>query len=289
MTSGSIGPGIETAWNRTPAMERETPLQPSQRDRYSRQLLLDSISEAAQQALLSSRVLVAGAGGLGSPVIQYLAAAGVGTIGIADGGTVKRSNLQRQVIYGVEDVGEPKAERAARFVRALNPDVSVETHQGLIEPDDAEALVSDYEIVVDGLDNFPTRFLLNDAARIAEVPFVHGAIYGFEGQASTFRPGGPCYRCLLPEAPKPGTVPSDEPMAVFPTVPGTIGTLQATETIKLLLGIGTTLDGRILRYDATDVTFVSTPLERTPDCSVCGPDGIETTDGIDYTGACRIE
>ena len=263
-------------------------LDESQRDRYSRQLMLGQVGEAGQRTLLESHVLVVGAGGIGSAAIQYLAAAGVGTIGVADGGTVSRSNLQRQVVHREADVGQPKVESAARFVDARNPDVTVRTHHGRIEPDDAEEVVDGYDAVVDGLDNFPSRFLLNDVARLAGVPFVHGAVYALEGQATTFQPGGPCYRCLLPEAPEEGSVPSDEPMAIFPTLPGTIGCLQATETLKYLLEIGELLDGRLVRYDATDVTFLETPLERDPDCPICGVDGIDAIEEVVYTDRCRI-
>lgn len=260
-----------------------------QREQYSRQLMSDAVGEREQRRLLSSRVLVVGAGGLGSAVIPYLTAAGVGTLGIADGGTVKRSNLQRQILHGVEDIGEPKVDSAARFVRERNPDVTVETHPTRVEPSDAESLIEEYDVVVDGVDGFRARFLLNDVARIAAVPFVHGAVYGFEGQTMAFVPGGPCYRCLLPAVPDSETIPSDEPMEVFPTLPGTIGCLQATETLKYLFDVGELLDDRLVRYDATDVTFVSTPLERAPDCPVCGPDGIDSIDGVDYGGDCRIE
>ena len=270
------------------ALDEHDALDDSQTDRYSRQLMLDQIGEAGQLGLLEARVLVVGAGGLGSAAIQYLAAAGVGTIGVADGGTVSRSNLQRQVVHREADVGEPKVESAARFIEARNDEVAVRTHHGRIEPDDAEAIVDGYDVVVDGLDNFASRFLLNDVARLAGVPFVHGAVYALEGQATTFRPGGPCYRSLLPEAPEAGSVPSDEPMAIFPTLPGTIGCLQATETLKYLLGIGELLDGRLLRYDATDVTFVETPLERDPDCPVCVEDGIDSIEDVDYSDRCRI-
>ncbi|WP_255190660.1 HesA/MoeB/ThiF family protein [Natronobeatus ordinarius] len=264
-------------------------LDSTQCDRYSRSLLVKSFEEADQHRLLTSRVLVVGAGGLGSAIIQYLAAAGVGTIGIVDDGTVKPSNLQRQTIHGVDDVGEPKVDSAARFVGALNPDVTVETHSVRVEPDTAEALVEGSDVVVDGLDNFPARFLLNDVCRLEGVPFVHGAVYGLEGQTTVFRPGGPCYRCLLPEAPDPDVAPSGEPMGIFPTLPGTIGCLQATETLKLLLERDGILEDHLLRYDATDATVVRTPLERDPDCPVCGPDGIDSIEDVDYGGRCRIE
>ena len=265
------------------------PLDSAQRDRYSRQLLLDAIDEAAQRTLLSSRVIVVGAGGLGSAILQYLTAAGVGAIGIVDDGDVKRSNLQRQVVHTVADVGEPKVESAARFVEALNPDVTVEKYAKRADPETAASLVDGYDVVVDALDNFHGRFVVNDAARLAGLPFVHGAVYGYEGQTMVFLPGGPCYRCLLPEAPDEGAVPSNEPMAVFPTTPGTIGCLQATEVLKILLDVGDPLDNELLRYDGMDATFVRTPLEQRPDCPLCGADAIDSIDEVEYDDRCRIK
>ena len=264
-------------------------LDAAQLDRYSRQLMVESIGEADQRQLLSSRVLVVGAGGLGSAIVQYLTAAGVGTLGIVDDGAVKQSNLGRQTIHGIDDVGDPKVDSAARFVEALNPDVEVERHPVRVGPDVVESLVDGYDVIVDGLDNFPARFLLNDVARLEAVPFVHGAVYGLEGQTTVFRPGGPCYRCLLPEVPDPEVAPSGESMGVFPTLPGTIGCFQATETLKLLLERDGVLDDHLLRYDATDATVVRTPLERRPDCPVCGPDGIDSIEDVDYSDRCRIE
>ncbi|MFP8958028.1 HesA/MoeB/ThiF family protein [Natrialbaceae archaeon A-CW3] len=267
----------------------DAPLNSDQLDRYSRQLLLDSIDESAQRTLLSSRVLVVGAGGLGSAVLQYLTAAGVETIGIVDDGDVKRSNLQRQVVHTVDDVGEPKVDSAARFVEALNPDVTVEKHPEQANLETVESLVDGYDAVVDALDNFRGRFVVNDAVRLAGLPFVHGAVYGFEGQTTTFVPDGPCYRCLLPEAPDEEAVPSDEPMGIFPTSPGTIGCLQATETIKYLVDVGNLLSGELLRYDGWDATFIRTPLEQQPDCPVCGSNAIESIDEVEYDDRCRIE
>ena len=260
-----------------------------QRDRYSRQLMIDSITESDQRSLLSSAVLVAGAGGLGSSVIQYLAAAGVGTIGIVDDGRVKRSNLQRQVVHTLDDIGELKVDSAARFVDALNPDVTAETHATRITSDTVASLLEGYDVIVDGLDNFAARFLVNDAARLAAIPFVHGAVYELEGQLTVFRPDGPCYRCLVPAAPDEAVAPSGEPMGVFPPVPGTIGTLQATEALKCLLDLGEPLDDELLRYDAADATVVRTPLEPDPDGPLCGSDEIDDTDNIDYGDRFQIE
>ena len=264
-------------------------LDTQQRDRYARQLAIESFGEAAQRTLLSSRALVVGVGGLGSATVQYLAAAGVGTLRIADEGTVKRSNLQRQVVHGVADVGEPKVDSAARFVDALDPGIEVERRPVRVDADSVESLLDSVDVVVDGLDNFRGRFVVNDAARLAGVPFVHGAVYAFEGQYASFRPGGPCYRCLLPEAPDPDAVPSGEPIGVFSTLPGVIGCLQATEGLKLLADVGSPLDDRVVRYDATDATFVDVPLERDPDCPVCGSNPIESVADVDYDGSCRIE
>ena len=263
-------------------------LDAAQLDRYSRQLMVESIGEADQRQLLSSRVLVVGAGGLGSAIVQYLTAAGVGTLGIVDDGAVKQSNLGRQTIHGIDDVGDPKVDSAARFVEALNPDVEVERHPVRVGPDVVESLVDGYDVIVDGLDNFPARFLLNDVARLEGVPFVHGAVYELEGQTSVFRPGGSCYRCLLPEMPDSDVAPSGEPMGIFPTVPATIGCFQATETLKLLLELGDVLDEHLLRYDAMDTSFTRTPLDQRPDCPCCGGDEIDSFADIEYDARWRI-
>ncbi|MWV66041.1 molybdopterin-synthase adenylyltransferase MoeB [Halorubrum sp. JWXQ-INN 858] len=264
-------------------------LDATQLDRYSRHIIMDEVGPAGQQRLLEGRALVLGAGGLGSPVVQYLAAAGVGTLGIVDDDVVERSNLQRQIVHGDADVGEPKVESARRYVEQLNPDVDVETHETRLDVDNARELIGDYDLVVDCADNFRTRYVVNDTARIEGVPVVHGAIYKFEGQATTLVPGGPCYRCLFPEAPEPGTVPDCATTGVLGVLPGTVGCIQATEAAKLLLDVGETLDGRLLFYDAMGMTFETVDYERKPDCPVCGADGIDTLDGIDYTGGCRID
>jgi adenylyltransferase/sulfurtransferase len=264
-------------------------LDATQLDRYSRHIIMDEVGPEGQRALLDSRVLVVGAGGLGSPVIQYLAAAGVGTLGVADADDVERSNLQRQVIHADADVGTPKVDSAAAFVKRLNPDVTVEAHHTRVDPENAEALVADYDLVVDASDNFPTRYLLNDTTRIAEKPLVHGAIYKFEGQATTLVPGGPCYRCLFPEAPEPGTVPDCATTGVLGVLPGTLGCVQATEAVKLVLDAGDPLAGRLLFYDAMDMTFETVPYRQNPDCPVCGEDGVDSIDGISYTDSCAID
>lgn len=256
--------------------------------RYSRQLLCDDFNEGDQRRLLDSRVVILGAGGLGSPIIQYLAGVGVGTIRIVDAGEVKLSNLHRQVIYAVDDIGEPKVESAARFVERLNPDVTVEPHRARFTRENADSIVANADVVLDGLDNFRGRFLANDITRIEDTPFVHGGIYGWEGQAAVFVPGGPCYRCLVPEVPEDAGVRDDEPMAVIPPVPGVIGAVQAAEAIKILLRRERLLDDRVLRFDATDASFLETPLQRSEHCGLCGPDGIDSIEDIDYDGRCRI-
>lgn len=221
-------------------------------------------------------------------MIQYLAGVGVGTLRIVDAGEVKPSNLHRQVIHAVDDIGKPKVESAARFVAGLNPDVTVEPHQVRLAPDIAASIVTDADVLLDGLDNFRGRFLANDIARITGTPFVHGGIYAWEGQAAVFVPGGPCYRCLVPEMPEDAGIRDDEPMAVIPPVPGVIGAVQAAEALKILLGQGRLLDDRVLRIDATDMTCLETPLQRSESCRLCSPDGIDSIEGIDYDGRCRI-
>lgn len=257
-------------------------------DRYSRHIITDEIGPEGQAALLDSRVLVVGAGGLGAPVIQYLAAAGVGTLGIVDDDVVERSNLQRQVIHADADVGRPKVDSAADFVAALNPDVTLEPHERRMTSDNAAELIADYDLVVDGSDNFPTRYLLNDGCRFAGVPLINGAIYRFEGQVTTLVPDGPCYRCLFPEAPAPGTVPDCATTGVLGVLPGTVGCLQATEAVKLLADIGEPLVGTLLSYDAMALSTERVPYQRSSDCPVCGDDGITSIAAIDYEGDCGI-
>jgi adenylyltransferase/sulfurtransferase len=265
-------------------------LSPDQLDRYSRHIIMDDVGPEGQARLLDARVLCVGAGGLGSPVIEYLAAAGIGTIGIADDDVVERSNLQRQVIHGDDDVGRPKVESAAEFVRRLNPDVTVEPHETRVIADNVEGLIDEYDVVVDGSDNFATRYLVNDACTLAGVPFSHGAVLRFEGQVTTFEanPGGPCYRCLFPEAPEPGTVPDCATAGVLGVLPGVVGTIQATETVKLALDYGKTLDGRFVFYDAGDMTFEEIPVESRPDCPVCGEGGIGSVHDVEYEESCAI-
>jgi adenylyltransferase/sulfurtransferase len=266
-------------------------LSPTQLDRYSRHIIMDEVGPEGQGRLLDGSVLVVGAGGLGSPVLQYLAAAGVGRLGVADDDEVERSNLQRQVIHGDDDVGRPKVDSAREFVESRNPDVEVEAYEERVDSSNVEGFVEEYDVVVDCSDNFATRYLVNDACTLAGVPFSHGAILRFEGQITTFEAneGGPCYRCLFPTAPEPGTVPDCATAGVLGVLPGTVGTIQATEAVKLLLGYGETLDGRFLIYDASDLTFEEIPVEPRPGCPVCGSGGIESVHEVDYEFDCAIE
>lgn len=266
-------------------------LDPTQLDRYSRHVIMDGVGPAGQAALLDASVLVVGAGGLGSPAIEYLAAAGVGEVGIADDDVVERSNLQRQVVHGDGDVGKQKVESAAEFVTDLNPDVEVRTHDCRIGTKNVEDLIAEYDAVLDGSDNFRTRYLLNDACALSDVPLAHGAVYQFEGQATTFpqEPDAPCYRCLFPEAPPAGTIPDCATAGVLGVLPGTIGTLQATEVLKLLLGAGDPLAGRLLVYDALGMTFETVAYRPNPDCPVCGDEpAIESVRDVEYTEGCAM-
>jgi adenylyltransferase/sulfurtransferase len=261
-------------------------LDATQLDRYARHVIMDEVGPAGQAALLDGRVLVVGAGGLGSPAIQYLAAAGVGRLGIVDDDVVERSNLQRQVIHADADVGVPKVDSARAYVERLNPDVTVETHEDRMEPAGVD-VVDGYDLVVDASDNFPTRYLLNDYTQLTDTPLVHGAIYKFEGQATTILPDGPCYRCLFPEAPAPGEVPDCATTGVLGVLPGTLGCVQATEAVKLLLGFGDPLAGRLLFYDASDLTFETVTYRENPDCPVCSG-ALTSVADVEYVGGCTV-
>jgi sulfur-carrier protein adenylyltransferase/sulfurtransferase len=277
----------------------ETPpqLTEAQRDRYSRHILLPEVGEVGQTKLLQSKVLLLGAGGLGSPAALYLAAAGVGTLGIADADTVDASNLQRQILHATSRVGAPKVESAAKTLRDLNPDVKVVGHQERVTSENVERLFRDYDVIVDGTDNFPTRYLVNDASVFLGKPVVHGSIFRFDGQCTTFVPAsaaaklgvdaGPCYRCLYPEPPPPHLAPSCQEAGVLGILCGIIGTLQATEAIKLLLGKGELLVGRLLTYDSLKMKFRELRLRRDAACPVCGPSPSITT-YIDYEGFCTL-
>jgi len=264
-------------------------LDADQLDRYSRHIIMDDVGPDGQAALLDARVLVVGAGGLGAPVLQYLAAAGVGHLTVVDDDRVELSNLQRQIIHGTDDIGRKKVDSAAAFIEALNPDITVETHDTRLTVENVVELVSAHDVVVDASDNFPTRFLLNDACVFADVPLSHGAVYRFEGQVTTFTGGQPCYRCLFPEAPPEGAVPDCATAGVLGVLPGTIGAIQATEVIKLLLDEGETLDGRLLVYDAHSLETHTVPISPSPECPVCSENAHITSvaDG-DYTGRCVV-
>jgi molybdopterin/thiamine biosynthesis adenylyltransferase/rhodanese-related sulfurtransferase len=275
----------------------ETPpnLTQAQRERYSRHLLLPEVGEAGQAMLLKSRVLLLGAGGLGSPASLYLAAAGVGTLGIVDADTVDTSNLQRQILHTTSRVGMPKVVSAAKTLKDLNPDVHVIEYPERLTSKNADRLFGDYDVVVDGTDNFPTRYLVNDASVFLGKPVVHGSIFRFDGQVTTFVPekaaakmgiaAGPCYRCLYPEPPPPHLAPSCQEAGVLGILCGIVGTLQATEAIKLLLKKGNSLVGRLITYDSLNMKFRELRLRRDPSCPACGVHPT-LTGYIDYEGFC---
>ena len=265
------------------------PLRPDQFDRYRRHLSLPEMGVEGQARLLESSVLLIGAGGLGCPLALYLAAAGVGRIGLVDDDVVDASNLQRQVLYRTSDVGRAKVEAAAERIEALNPDVRVDTYPLRLDSSNALEIFADYDVIVDGTDNFPTRYLSNDACVLLGKPNVYGSIYRFEGQASVFDArSGPCYRCLYPEPPPPGSVPSCEEGGVLGVLPGMIAIIQATETVKLLTGVGTPLVGRLLAYDALAMEWNEFRLRKDAECPVCGPEPT-VTELIDYQGFCGFE
>ena len=239
--------------------------------RYARQVLLPEFGREGQQRLLDARVLIIGLGGLGSPAAMYLAAAGVGTLGLVDFDVVDETNLHRQIIHGTPDVGRSKMTSAVETLSAINPDLRLEQHEEPFSVANARALVDAYDMVVDGTDNFPTRYLVNDACVMSGTPNVYGSIFRFEGQAAVFAAaGGPCYRCLHPEPPPAGLIPNCAEAGVLGVLPGIIGTIQATEAIKLITGIGEPLVGRLLLYDASRMTFRDITLSRDPECPVCG-------------------
>lgn len=256
--------------------------------RYSRHLVLPEVGAEGQRRLKAARVLCVGAGGLGSPLALYLAAAGVGTLGLVDFDVVDASNLQRQIIHSTADIGRRKLNSAAEKLQALNPDLNVVKHDTKLSSANALDILRDYDIVADGTDNFPTRYLVNDACVLLGKPNVYGSIFRFEGQASVFAArDGPCYRCLYPEPPPPGLVPSCAEGGVLGVLPGLVGVIQATETIKLILGKGTTLAGRLLLVDALNMRFREVRLRRNPDCQICGAHPT-LTQLIDYQQFCGI-
>jgi molybdopterin/thiamine biosynthesis adenylyltransferase/rhodanese-related sulfurtransferase len=265
-------------------------LNPEQQIRYSRHTMLPEVGEEGQIRLLKSRVLLLGAGGLGAPSSVYLAAAGVGTIGLVDDDVVDLSNLQRQIIHAQDRIGMPKVESAQKMLGGLNPDVKVVPHKLRLVSDNILSLIADYDLIVDGADNFPTRYLLNDAALKLGKPVVHASIYRFEGQITAFiADKGPCYRCLYPSPPPPDMAPSCQEAGVLGVLPGVIGSLQANEAIKILLGVGQTLAGRLLIYDALRTKFRELKLRRDPACPTCG-EGVRREDIqlIDYEQFCAV-
>jgi sulfur-carrier protein adenylyltransferase/sulfurtransferase len=278
-----------TDWKRN-GLPFEIPqaLEEPQRRRYSRHLLIPEVGEEGQQKLLDSKILLIGAGGLGSPAALYLAAAGVGTLGIVDDDVVDETNLQRQVIHSTDRLGESKAESAKQTIEALNPDVTVELFRERLTSENADRILgAGWDVILDGADNFPTRYLLNDASVWHGVPVVHGSIFRFEGQATVFKPHeGPCYRCLFPQPPPPELAPSCAEGGVLGVLPGIVGSLQANEAIKLALGIGEPLVGRLLLFDALSTTFTEIALRRDPECPVCG-ETPTITEYVDYVEFCQ--
>jgi molybdopterin/thiamine biosynthesis adenylyltransferase/rhodanese-related sulfurtransferase len=262
-------------------------LAPEQRSRYSRHLLIPEVGEAGQLKLLESRVLLLGAGGLGSPAALYLAAAGVGTLGIIDPDTVDASNLQRQVLHSTATLGEPKVLSAKKTLEGINPDVTVVPFQERLDSDNIERVLGEgWDVIIDGADNFPTRYLVNDASVWHGIPVVHGSIYRFHGQVTVFKPyEGPCYRCLFPQPPPPELAPSCAEGGVLGVLPGIVGSLQANEALKLLLGIGDPLIGRSLLFEALEGSFTEIKLRRDPECPVCG-EHPTITEYIDYVEFC---
>ncbi|MHB8220252.1 MAG: molybdopterin-synthase adenylyltransferase MoeB [Acidimicrobiales bacterium] len=251
-------------------------LSADQRNRYQRHLLMPTVGEAGQLKLLDSKVLLLGAGGLGSPAALYLAAAGVGTLGIVDMDVVDESNLQRQILHNMDRIGERKVDSAKKTITLLNPDVNVVGYDVRLGADNVLDIIDGYDLIVDGTDNFPTRYLLNDASLVKRIPVVHGSIFQFDGQVTVFDPyNGPCYRCLIPVPPPADQAPSCAEAGVLGVLPGIVGSIQAVEAIKMLLGLGEPLVGRLLAYDALDESFRTFKVRRDPECPACGPDAGE--------------
>jgi molybdopterin/thiamine biosynthesis adenylyltransferase/rhodanese-related sulfurtransferase len=262
-------------------------LSPERRTRYSRHIAIPEVGEEGQLKLLDSRILLLGAGGLGSPAALYLAAAGVGHLGIIDADIVDESNLQRQIAHTLNTLGSPKVDSAKRAIEALNPDVEVTTYRERLSSENIDRILDDgWQIIVDGTDNFPTRYLVNDASVWRDLPVVHGSIYQFEGQVTVFKPGdGPCYRCLYPQPPPAELAPSCAEGGVIGVLPGIVGTLQTNEAIKLALGIGDPLIGRLLNFDALAGDFYEVRIKRNPACPVCGEEPT-ITEYVDYVEFC---
>ena len=257
-------------------------------ERYSRHIILDEVGGKGQQKIKNSSVLVVGAGGLGSPAAYYLAAAGVGTLGIVDSDVVDRSNLQRQILHNTQDIDRPKVESAAEKLEALNPNVEIITYNKFLNKDNVKDIIKDYDVIVDGVDNFPARYLLNDACVMEGINLVEAGILRFRGQVMTIKPGeGPCYRCVFTNPPDEDAVPSCREAGVLGAIAGTIGTLQATEALKIITGVGENLIGRLLLYNAGDTSFREVDINRKKDCPVCGEDP-EITELLEYEISCEI-
>ena len=283
----SLAGGLAAWMQAGKPVEAPDDLDEAQRERYSRHVLIPEVGLAGQRRLLDARVLVVGAGGLGSPALLYLAAAGIGRLGFVDDDVVDASNLQRQVLHSTDALGEPKIESAEKRIRGLNPDVEPVGYRERLTPETVDRILGDgWDVVVDGADNVPTRYLLNDASVWHGVPVVHGSIFRFEGQVTVFAPGsGPCYRCLFPQPPPPELAPSCAEGGVLGVLPGVVGSLQGTEALKLVLGIGEPLIGRLLLFDALAASFTEVAVRRDPACPVCGEDPT-ITEYVDYVEFC---
>ena len=262
-------------------------LTPDQVNRYSRHIIMGDVGSKGQRALMGSKALIIGAGGLGSPSAIYLSLAGVGTVGIVDFDVVELSNLQRQVLHHTADVGRPKVQSAVDNIKAYNPDVNVVVHETRLESDNAMEIISQYDLVINGADNFATRYLVNDACYLLNKPLVDGSILIFDGQATVFLPGEGCYRCLFPSPPPPGMVPNCAEAGVLGALTGLVGSIQATEALKYFLGIGESLSSRLLLIDALSMTFREVRLKKNPKCPLCG-DNPTVTELIDYEVFCGI-
>jgi molybdopterin/thiamine biosynthesis adenylyltransferase len=262
-------------------------LKPEQVKRYSRHIIMNDVGSSGQRKLMQSKALIIGAGGLGSPAAVYLALAGVGTIGLVDFDIVELSNLQRQILHHTPDVGRPKLESARDNLKAYNPDVNVVLHEARLESDNALDIIGQYDLVINGADNFATRYLVNDACYLLKKPLVDGSILIFDGQTTVFMPGEGCYRCLFPSPPPPGAVPNCAEAGVLGALTGLVGSIQATEALKIFLGIGQSLSSRLLLIDALSMTFREVKLKRNPECPLCG-DNPTVTELIDYEVFCGL-
>ncbi len=267
--------------------EQPLTLTPEQVKRYSRHIIMSDVGSKGQRALMGAKVLIIGAGGLGSPSAIYLSLAGVGTVGIVDFDVVELSNLQRQILHHTADVGRPKVQSAVDSIRAYNPDVNVVVHETRLESENAMEIISQYDLVINGADNFATRYLVNDACYLLKKPLMDGSILIFDGQATVFLPGEGCYRCLFPSPPPPGMVPNCAEAGVLGALTGLVGSIQATEALKYILGIGESLSSRLLLIDALSMTFREVRLKRNPACPLCG-DNPTITELIDYEIFCGI-